>query len=162
MITRDLVLEYFDYNKDTGELVWKKSSGQRSRTGEAVGSIESRGYLTVGLFGKRYKVHRIIWIHQYGYEPIQIDHINQIKTDNRLNNLREVTHDVNHKNRPIQINNSSGYSGVHKKKNRWIARIKVNQDRKYLGSFETFEDAVIAKKEAEVKYGFHKNHGKRK
>ena len=85
-----------------------------------------------------------------------IDHIHgsETITDNRKSNLRIVTKSQNQMNRKIAINNTSGVVGVNKdgKSNKWRARIMINQKEIYLGSYNNFEDAVVARKEAEEKY----------
>ena len=92
----------------------------------------------------------------------EIDHINGVKFDNRLSNLRMVDHATNLRNSPRYSNNSSGYNGIyfHKATQKWMARIKVNTKWHYLGVFEKLEDAVAARAAADVKHGFHVNHGR--
>ena len=110
-----------------------------------------------------YQAHQLAWFYHYGYFPKgQIDHINHNKSDNRICNLREVSEKDNHKNRPKQVNNTSGCTGVswYKLTNKWIAHIQVNKKHITLGYFNTFTEAVRTRKEAEVKYGFYKNHGR--
>lgn len=91
-----------------------------------------------------------------------IDHINGNTQDNRLINLREVSHSENVKNARRRNDNTSGVSGVHweKRRNKWRAYIKVANRRKYLGYFENFTDAVAARRAAEKLYNFHPNHGR--
>lgn len=94
----------------------------------------------------------------------QIDHVNQIKTDNRFENLREVTNTINHQNIQLQKNNKSGVHGVgfHKTTKKWRACIKVNGKLIHLGLYSEKDLAIKARKEAEVKYKFHKNHGNKR
>lgn len=103
------------------------------------------------------KLHRLI---MGVTDPnLEVDHIQhpprrEYKVDNRRSNLRVVTHADNTKNHITQINNTSGTSGVHycERDNKWIARISVNGERIYLGSFDNKEEAVSIRKEAEIKY----------
>ena len=91
-----------------------------------------------------------------------IDHINGVKTDNRISNLRDVSAKENQRNRPLSCLNTSGYTGITwlVGAQKWRAQITLSGRSKYLGRFEKFCDAVKARKEAEVKYGFHPNHGR--
>lgn len=144
-----------------GKFNYCESSGviTRVKDGVVASGKHSKGYLCVG----RYLAHRLAWFLYYGVEPIgQIDHINQNKTDNRIVNLRCVSNRENHRNMPIQKNNKSGLMGVHfsKLKRKWVSYIKVDGKRIHIGSFSGFFDACCARKSAEVKFGFHLNHGR--
>jgi len=104
----------------------------------------------------------LAWLYVYGTMPKeQIDHINHVRDDNRIINLREVTHSENHKNRTKQSNNTSGVTGVHwlEEKERWQAYIKGDDKKIHLGTFKNKNDAISARKEAEIKYNYHSNHG---
>jgi hypothetical protein len=91
----------------------------------------------------------------------QIDHIDHIKQNNRWLNLREADNQTNSKNKPILSTNTSGVTGVSwdKSKQKHHAYITVNDRKLSLGCFDAFEDAVSSRKSAEVRYGFHRNHG---
>ena len=91
-----------------------------------------------------------------------MDHINGNPTDNRLVNLRAATQSTNMRNRRISKNNTSGFHGVYwdKVKNTWRVQIQVDGKHKYLGRHKELDDAVRARKQAEVKYGYHENHGR--
>lgn len=97
-----------------------------------------------------------------GIKPREVDHINHIRDDDRLRNLRSVTHQENHRNRAVNKNNKSGVVGVHQQKEggKWRAQIMIDGKQIMLGRFHKKEDAIKARKEAEKKYGFHKNHGR--
>ncbi len=152
MLTQKLVKDRYIYNNDTGELHSKMYN-------RVVGSKSKRGYLQISINKKTYLVHRIIWLYVHGVMPETIDHINHIKDDNRLINLRNATQSQNTKNKSLCSNNTSGHNGVVKKGNRWTAFVMQNKKRIFLGSFATVEEAVQARKLANVKYGFHENHG---
>ena len=81
-----------------------------------------------------------------------VDHIYHKTNDNRKNNLRIVTNQQNGMNKKLPINNTSGYIGVTKNKNKWIAQIKINGKNTRLGSYLTKNEAIQARKEAEIKY----------
>jgi hypothetical protein len=91
-----------------------------------------------------------------------IDHINGDSMDNRIDNLRLVTHKENSLNKKLSSNNKSGVVGVSKnsRNKKWKADITYNNQKYYLGEFNNFDDAVKVRKAAEIKYGFHKNHGR--
>ena len=121
------------------------------------------GYGRITLLGKRYKSHRVAWAMHHGdWPPDQIDHINGVKSDNRIENLRSVSQAENSKNSKIPANNMSGVIGIHwdKVNFRWVARIRVNGKKIDLCRTKDFDEAVAARKKAEAEYGFHPNHGR--
>jgi len=145
----ETVRELFDYDPETGNLVWKKR-GKAVQVGKAAGSVNSRGYLNVSVKGRIYLGHRLVWLYHHGQWPEVIDHINHNKLDNRIENLRDVGSVENNRN-------MAGVKGVcfDNTKGKWKAYIQ----RKHLGSFENQEDAIAARRAALVEYGFHSNHG---
>ena len=80
------VHEYFDYNPDTGIMLWKKDKG-RAKAGDAAGTVNAGGYLTVCFLGKKILIHKLAWFYVYETWPSHIYHVNKVKTDNRINNL---------------------------------------------------------------------------
>lgn len=156
-MTQEWLKKKYHYNPDTGIFT-------NIKNGKLLGSVsKTNGYMRTFLKGKEYKIHRLVWLYLYGALPSKhIDHINHNRADNRLCNLREVTRSVNHKNKSIYTSNSSGTVGVvwHKNNKRWVASIGVDGSVIYLGSFVSYHEAVDARKNAEVLYGFHDNHGK--
>ena len=94
---------------------------------------------------KYHWVHRVVYTMHHGEIPegMSIDHINNIRDDNRIENLRMCTHQQNHYNRGKQSNNKSGYKGVswHKQKGKWVAQIKIDGRNKFLGFFEDPKEA---------------------
>ncbi len=91
-----------------------------------------------------------------------IDHINGIRDDNRWENLRPVNRATNQKNMKLFANNTSGVPGVRKSPNglKWVSRIFTEGKEVHLGTFKNKEDAVAARKKAEIDYGVHANHGR--
>jgi hypothetical protein len=89
----------WSYNPDNGCLTWKIDPGTRPMKGRVVSSRQSGGYVTVGYLGRGYKAHRLAWILHYGNWPNgEIDHRNGLRFDNRISNLRDVTHQQNQMN----------------------------------------------------------------
>ena len=140
MLTQEELKSLVHYNQETGLFTWIKKKPQ-GRYKQHLGWITSKGYIEICIAQKRLKAHRWAWFYVYGELPEQIDHINEIKTDNRLCNLRVVTNKQNHENRGAQKNNTSGFKGVTKRGNKFIAQIMHNQKQHYLGIFESAEEA---------------------
>lgn len=112
--------------------------------------------------GKGYRAHRICWALYYGEWPEnEIDHDDHDGFNNKISNLFEKTHTGNMQNQSIQKRNSSGFCGVHwdKRDKRWIAKIKANGKVIHLGNHILKDDAIAARRSANIKYGFHRNHG---
>lgn len=121
------------------------------------------GYKVGTIFGAMYRAHRVIWHMCFGYWPNEIDHENGDRADNRLNNLRDVTHKVNSQNTKISSNNTSGVMGVSfdRTENNFKSYIRIDGKMINLGRFAKIEDAVNSRKQAEINYNFHQNHGMR-
>lgn len=127
---------------------------------EAFTTTTSEGYKAGTIFGRREYAHRVIWALMFDVQPTEIDHINGDRSDNRVENLRDIDRLENRKNVKRPSTNVSGVVGVSFKKNRWEARIQVNGIDIYLGRFKDFADAVDARKSAEAAFNFHPNHGR--
>jgi len=152
-----------DYNPDTGVLTRKKASGP-ARQGDVLGYVDpSTGYAKGHVKGKLYYAHRLAWLLHYGkWPPHEIDHINGDKTDNRIENLRAVSHRDNCKNHPLRSDNTSGVCGVtwDRWSGKWVVRIWNQGGGKNLGRFADFDKAVAVRLEASEQYGYHENHGR--
>ena len=162
-LSQEYLKSILHYNKETGIFTWIKcKSQQKYREGTTAGCLNAIGYVTIKVNGKYQLAHRLAWIYMYDEVPNKIDHKNHIRNDNRLENLRNVSATQNQRNKSMQHNNTSGQTGVHyvKKHKRWRANIYLNNKCKYLGQYKKIEDAIKARKEAEVEYNFHKNHGR--
>lgn len=105
--------------------------------------------------------HRVIWKLMTNVDPIQVDHIDGDRSNNRWENLRNVTIAENRRNVARRSDNTSGAVGVHwdRRLKKWVASIVLKTV--YLGAFDSFDEAVAARKAAEVEYGFHANHGRK-
>ena len=98
MLSQDELRERYDYHPD-GYLIARERLSPRCGAGDRVGSITEKGYIYTKIKGKPYKVHRLIYIYHYGEIVHQIDHINNIKDDNRIENLRDIPQSENQMNR---------------------------------------------------------------
>lgn len=159
--------EWFNYDSESGLFTFKKVKPKNrvKKVGDIAGGICARdGYVLIRFNGKVHYGHRLAWAWVNGELPECIDHINQVRTDNRIENLRNVTYADNNKNRLKSTRNSSGVVGVYMDKDtgRWKARISVDGKEVFLGSFAEFSSAVNARKNAEVLYNYHENHGRDK
>jgi len=165
-LTQERICSLLQYDPITGILIWKTRIGVKKTwntryAGKTAGYVTEHGYIEVGIDGKRYYAHRLIWLLVHGFMPEMMDHINHVRCDNRLCNLREATPTDNQRNKSLGMNNTSGACGVSfsARDNLWYAKIKVAGNDKYLGCYKAKHDAVAARKHAEVYYGFHTNHG---
>jgi len=142
------------YNPDTGVFTWCENRGT-AQAGDVAGTYDNHGYIIIKINYKRMRAHRLAWLYVYGRLPLlQIDHINNIKDDNRIINLREATGSQNLYNRPLPKSNTSGYRGVHwsKRGKKWCVTLRVNGHKKYLGLFNNINEAVEAHTKAIIKY----------
>lgn len=146
------------YNKQFGIFVWRKPR-KGIVVGSIAGTINPRGYVNLVINRVSYLAHRLAWFYVNGEWPVHnIDHINHRKADNRIINLRDVTQSENLRNRS---GSSGGVIGVtwDKSKSSWSARIIGNGKHCFLGRFKDKDGAIKARKAAEVRYGYHINHG---
>jgi hypothetical protein len=180
IITPKSLRKLLSYDKKSGLFYWKKRTSNQKYDNfqiseEICKSWNTRfagkqaftgkfntGYHHSAIFKKKILAHRAAWAITYGYWPSTIDHINGDRSDNRIENLREVTASENARNRAMQSNNTSGKMGVSwsKSKRKWSSYIKINKVKRHLGYFDNFNDAALARKRAEAQLGFHSNHGR--
>jgi len=149
-LTQEYLCNLFEY-KD-GNLYWKNHK-YKSLNGKKTGS-NLDGYLVTSIKKKLIYNHRVIFMMHYGYFPYHVDHINGIKNDNRIENLRPATKAENGYNRKTSKNNTSGAKCVRWNKSAkcWMVSIGVNGKTKYIGSFKDFELAELVSIEARNKY----------
>ncbi|RLG71832.1 MAG: HNH endonuclease [Thermoprotei archaeon] len=147
-------------------VVYNSITGMFSRkVGKPISSKPNGdGYLRVMVDKKHYLAHRLAWFYINGVMPTFIDHIDGNRSNNAISNLREVSSQENQRNLTIASNNTSGTTGVsfNKERSKWEAKIQVDGKTIHLGRYLDKEDAILARKQGEVKYNFHKNHGKDK
>lgn len=164
-ITQEILKQKLHYNPDTGVFTRIARTCNSVKIGDIAGHIITRKtnkYITICVSGKPNYAHRLAWLYMTGSFPAnEIDHINGVGTDNKWSNLRNVTRQDNMRNVKILRNNKSGITGVYWSKcdGAWAVQIKVSRKQKRLGTFNNLFDAACARKNAELIYGFHENHG---
>lgn len=178
----EVLRQLLRYEPETGRLFWRKRPPKffvggrpspeivatkwntRHAGKEALTANNSSGYLHGSVRNRTLRAHRVIWAIVHGEWPDEVDHINGVRNDNRLTNLRSVTRADNGRNLCRRRDSTSGVTGVYwdKRWRKWRAEIKVDYRPLYLGHFHKRESAIAARKDAERKYGFHPNHGRPK
>jgi hypothetical protein len=157
---------------DAGVLIWLPRPQKHFRlkqvhkywnnrwAGKVAGAQRADGYITLSLDTKEYLAHRVVWLLHHGCWPEnQIDHINGVRDDNRIENLRDVGYVENARNAKKNSNNTSGFGGVMRNKNSWVAVVSIGHKVRYLGTFKNFDDAVEARIKANTELGFTERHG---
>lgn len=163
-LTQEILKTFLSYDQNTGVFTWKAKQTYYTVIGQIAGTIQGTlpdaGYVQIFLLGKLYPAHRLAWLYVHGHFPDkQLDHKDHDRTNNAIDNLREATQHVNMKNKSMYCTNTSGYSGVTSHGNCWKARIGVNGTKVLLGVFNTYEEAVAARKAGEKLLAYHENHG---
>lgn len=156
------LFEYLRYNETKGEFTWIKRPNKNIHLHTRAGTKNSAGYRVISLFGKRYPEHRLAWFFVHGEMPRhEIDHINQIRDDNRISNLRQVTHSENQRNK-TRKDSRVDEIGIWwcRRRKRYIAEISLNGKKVYQKSFTDIDEAISARKAKALELGFHENHGK--
>lgn len=164
-ITQEELKKLLHYDPGTGVFNRLLHSGRYCNSPELIGTLlktDGKRYLSISLKCKRYLAHRLAWLYIYGTFPNgEIDHINGNGLDNRIVNIRDVSILENKKNLRKRIDNSSGMTGIYwrHRKNKWQVVISVDKKYIHVGYFASKLDAACARINANIKYGFHKNHG---
>ncbi|MGN6539153.1 MAG: HNH endonuclease [Mesorhizobium sp.] len=169
--SQSLLRSLLEYDPETGKLTWKHRPASMFRDTEARSASSSAnawnaknarkeaftarsgdGYFHGKIGGNVYQAHRIIWKMVYGADPDFIDHVNLIKDDNRLSNLRNCSAAQNSWNYPKPRKSGIRYRGVARSKDsrKWVANISARGQRIYLGSFDSDIDAALAYDNAAV------------
>jgi len=166
-----------DLDRATGELKWKRRavadypSGDAGRCAAwnsryagkpALATKNGLGYQVGAIFGRNVLKHQVVFAMTRGeWASGEIDHINGVRSDNRPENLRDVSHRENLKNARQRSDNKSGCTGVtwNTSAKKWQAQVHSIGKNIYLGLYDTFDAAVIARRKASQDMGFHPNHG---
>lgn len=168
-----LLRQLLAYDPETGALTWLKRPRELFPTlrawaiwngryaGTAALAANSNGARQGNIFARRTYAHRAAWALYHGAWPEGvIDHINGNPADNRIVNLRDVPQATNMRNQNERNTNTSGVTGVVPYWSKWKAQITVDGRNINLGHFRTRDEAIVARKAAERRHGFHPNHGR--
>lgn len=134
----DEVRDRLAYDAETGAFTWKISPSNNWAAGSPAGSKNKTGYIAIRLFGRPYQAHRLAWLIVHGTWPAEIDHRDGDKANNRLLNLREATNTQNQANKPCK-----GYF-YNRRAGRFGAALRVGGQKRFLGFFDTAEEARSA------------------
>lgn len=150
-LTAARLRELIHYDANTGTITALKDSvcGKGRvivKDGQQLGRQNDGGYVLITVLGKAYRAHRLAWMYTHGYMPsLQIDHVNGIRSDNRLDNLRPADQSLNSQNlRVARSDSRTGMLGVVPNRKRWSAQIKVAGKTTHIGTFDTPEIAHLA------------------
>ena len=149
MITQSELKEVLSYDEATGQFVWMKPNSRSVKVGDIAGCINKTGYVRLCVRDRRYLAHRLAWLYVHGEFPnVQIDHVNGVKSDNRIANLRLATAKQNAENRKLMNTNTTGHRGVYwvKKVSKWKVEVMHNSITYYLGMFDSLNQAIEAAK----------------
>ena len=171
-LTQERLRFLLKYNKTTGVFIWRKVTPscigdviRNAKPGSKIAGANRHGYTYVQIDGESFPAGQLAILYIDGFLPkdsgLEVDHSDQIKNNNCYKNLVVCRHKENMKNQPMTPINTSGCIGVRfiKERNKWRATITVNKKHKHLGMFNNKKDAVSARKDAEIKYGFSHHHG---
>jgi len=157
MIEQHLKSE-LEYNPESG-VIFRCAGRWMPKRKATLNTVHPNGHMYGTFMRKTYKAHRVAWFLHHGAWPMgEIDHINGNAQDNRIANLRDVTHKENTRNMKRRSDNTSGITGIsyHTKIKRWVVQI----GRRYIGCYKTKEEAAVSRAAEEVKAGYHPNHGR--
>lgn len=140
MLTQNELSDLFEYRD--GRLYSRVFRGKIT-PGTCIGNRRKDGYFHAEINKRKYLLHRLIFTLKHGYTPVFIDHINGDRSDNRIENLRDVTRGQNNRNAKRRKNSRSGVKGVswYAKDRKWVVRLYIDGKNKYFGSFDLLEDA---------------------
>lgn len=171
-MTQEEFKEYIHYDEETGICTRIKllDKDRKNKVGDIFGKVVTKKrhnlkYLEARLGGHSVKVHRLIWLYMTGEEPEIIDHKDGNGLNNKWSNLRNTTQYQNCRNMKKYSTNTTGHNGITKVLQRdgitvaWKAQIGGSRTRKTLGTFKTIEEAIEARKIAELAESYTKRHG---
>ena len=145
MITAEELREMLDYDPATGVFTWRAGRNNQVKEGQKAGSLDNKLYVRIWLNGRGYRAHRLAWLYVYGVWPLtEIDHINCIRGDNRIINLRAATSLGNNANRQKKKNCSCVCKGVYKYRTKFRAQIRIGGKKTYIGTYSTEKEAHAA------------------
>lgn len=142
-LTHQRLLEMLSYDPGTGVFRWRTRAAVCLAPGDVAGTVHAKnGYRQIKVGYVAVLAHRLAWFYVYGAWPtVQIDHVNGVRDDNRIANLRLASPSVNGLNRHRLDSSSTGFTGVYRKRGRFGARLIVDGRQRYFGVFDTPEMA---------------------
>lgn len=143
-LTQSRLKEILDYDPTTGIFVWATEKRYGLKAGYPAGTQNEQGYIDIQIDKIKHKAHRLAWLYCYGEFPKKnIDHINKIRDDNAIQNLREANHSENGQNRSINKSNTSGFRNVSYVKNykKWCCSLRLRGKVVYRSYFDSAEEA---------------------
>lgn len=165
MPSKELILERVSYDPDTGIFLRKMKTNRNQVIGEQVGTLSSEGYLIIQIEKVKYYAHRLAYFLLTGEQPVSVDHVNGLRTDNRAVNLRAATRCQNVYNMKKTIRNRSGHKNIHwnNRSQKWDVHMHANKKSHWGGCYSSIEDAVEASNALRIKlHGEFANHGEQK
>lgn len=151
-LTADRAREVLDYDPDTGVFTWKVRTGPACKIGSPAGCLDKNGYLKIKIDREQHYGHRLAFLIVLGYMPIEVDHEDLNRSNNKWLNLRPAVPLEQMRNRDMPKNNTSGVKGVRREGGGWRARIRVDGKKLHLGTFKSIEEAATAYNEAATRY----------
>lgn len=158
----DEMKERLNYDPNTGVITWRESKSNYVKNGTECGTLKPSGYLVINFSKQLYRAHRVAWVMHYGKNPSTfLDHVNQDKTDNRIENLREASSSQNKCNITRRSDNKSGYRGISwdRFRNKWKVEVQI-QGKSVRKRIADFDEAVgwVKQKQAELHGDFRPTH----
>lgn len=144
--TQAELIAAINYDPITGLFFWTyHKSVYINVRGKQTATSGVKGHLKIRFKDREYKAHHIAWVIMTGHWPIEVDHENNNRGDNRWINLREATRQQNQMNRVLSKNSTSGFKGVVARKHGGFeAKIIVHKKYIYLGKFSDPIEAAQA------------------
>jgi hypothetical protein len=167
-ITQTVLKELLDYCPETGQFFWKYRQRHWFKSDRsfhswnaqwpgraALACTDTHGYLHGKILNEMHLAHRVAWFFVHGTSPEVIDHLNRDRRDNRISNLRGGSVLDNARNKSLSENNTTGHVGIYENDFSFVVMIQG----RYLGSFDSYEQAAAVRQAAQIERGFAPNHG---
>ena len=152
-LTAERLRDLLSYDLETGDFRWRIRTSNCIHVGDVAGCQNTNCYLQIRVDRRLYLAHRLAWLYVHGRWPnAELDHRNGVRTDNRIENLREATRSENCQNIGRSPRSATGHKGVYCRpdKKKWWARIQLSGKKHYLGSFDSLDAAVEARSRAKA------------
>ena len=160
MVPLTRLVEVLEYDPESGFFYWRVSLNARAPVGAIAGTLRPDGYIKIQIDLVPMMAHRIAWFWVHREIPEhEIDHINQVRWDNRIENLRLATSKQNKENQSLRVNNTSGHKGVHwdKAREKWMAFVVHHRKFKNLGRYDDLNQAIEVAEDARRQLFTHHN-----